>query len=64
MPGGHGIIGVAVAAAMDNAMNQTQESKLIARYANAYRNWLTHEGGARIHPLFSDRSFAASDVTG
>jgi hypothetical protein len=64
MPGGHGIIGVAVAAAMDNAMNQTQESKLIARYANAYRNWLTHEGGARIHPTFSDRSLAEGEAAG
>jgi hypothetical protein len=40
--GGHGIIGTAVVAAMDDSMNQTPESRLIARYGQAYREWLTH----------------------
>jgi hypothetical protein len=41
---GSGIIGVAVASAMDNATNQTQESRLIAEYGRAYRSWLFREG--------------------
>jgi hypothetical protein len=42
VPGGHGIIGTAVAAAIDNARNETPEGKLIALYGKDYREWLTH----------------------
>jgi hypothetical protein len=41
---GSGIIGVAVGAAINNAANQTEESKLIAEYGRAYRAWLMHSG--------------------
>jgi len=42
VPGGHGLIGVAVRAAIDNSMKQTPEEQLIAQYGQAYRGWLTH----------------------
>ena len=39
--GGHGVIGFAVQAAIDNSANQTPESRLIAEFGRAYRAWLT-----------------------
>ncbi|WP_316206869.1 MULTISPECIES: DUF6778 family protein [unclassified Bradyrhizobium] len=42
VPGGRGIIGTAVMAAMDSSMNQTPDGRLIARYGQVYREWLTH----------------------
>ena len=42
VPGGHGVIGVAVRAAIDSSMQQTPEEQLIARYGQMYREWLTH----------------------
>jgi hypothetical protein len=42
VPGGHGLIGAAVQAAMDSSRNETQDGRLITRYGQMYREWLTH----------------------
>jgi hypothetical protein len=42
VPPANGVIGVAVQAAVNSAMRQTLEERLVTQYGKMYRDWLTH----------------------
>lgn len=44
LPSGGGLLGSAIQAAMDNAAEQSPADKIVARYAEDYRDWLLRSG--------------------
>jgi hypothetical protein len=44
LPSGGGLLGSAIQAAMDNAAEQSPADKIVAHYAEDYRNWLLRRG--------------------
>jgi hypothetical protein len=44
VPSGGGLLGTAIQAAVDNAAEQSPADKIVARYAEDYRNWLLRRG--------------------